>query len=313
MKPGGFALGLLLALAFGNWAGAQGPGGTPVLEVEAQAVEIRPGKLSGLRLRGAVVLSADHSKFGGFSGLVMNGPRMIAVSDTGWWMLAELEDGPRGLVPRNAGFAPMRDEDGSTFDKAGGDAEGLAVRDGNLVVSFERDHRLMFHIEQGQLGDTVNHAGFERLGSNKGLEALAVSPDGWVFAIAEAPTGKAHPMFKLRHSGEIVELSLPHVEPYFVTGADFGPDGRLYVVLRDYNPFFGVSIAIHRYDLDEDGLPDPSTRWEMAEFDTASGMDNMEAIALWQDGEGMTHLTLLSDDNFNSLQRTLLVDFEVLD
>ncbi len=291
----------------------QGPGGTPALEIRVRQVDIPPSRLDGLALRSAVSLSASHPQFGGFSGLLMDGHRLIAVTDQGWWLLADMADGPDGLRPAKAGFAPMRGEDGETFDKAGGDAEGLAIRDGVMVVSFEHDHRIMFHIAEGQLGDTVRDDRFERLSSNQGLEALAVTPDGWILAIAEKPRDGAHPMFLVRYSGEVQSRGLPTSPPHYVTGADVGPDGKLYLVLRDYQRLTGVSIHIHRYDLGEDGFPLPETRAELAAFESDSGIDNMEAIALWQDADGVTHLTLLSDDNFNLIQRTLLMDFEVLD
>ena len=304
------AIFLILSCCAGE---AAGPGGTPELAISARAVEIIPERLTGLRLRSAVALDADHQSFGGFSGLRMDNGHLIAIGDAGWWLLADLIDGPEGMVPISAGFVPMRGEDGETFDKAGGDAEGLTTRDGNLVVSFERDHRIMFHVEEGQLGDTLRHGAFETLSSNKGLEALATTPDGWLLAIGESQYQGGHRMFLVRYSGEIIERSLPAAGDFFVTGADVGPDGRLYVLLRDYQPLVGVSIRIDRYELGGDGFPMIDTRVTLAEFESSGGIDNMEGISLWRDAGGLTHLTMISDDNFSALQRTLLVDLEVLE
>ena len=44
---------------------------------------------------------------------------------------------------------------------------------------------------------------------------------------------------------------------------------------------------------------------------SASGIENMEGIAVWRDASGRTRLTLISDDNFTGLLRTLLLDFVV--
>ena len=292
---------------------AEGPGGTPELKVESEQVDISPYRLQGLRLRGTVSLAADHAQFGGFSGLLMNGPRLIAVTDKGWWLLSELADGPDGLQPGRSGFAPMLDQDGAPFESSGSDAEGLTVRDGLLVVSFERDDRIMFHVEEGRLGDALRARAFERLGYNKGIEALATTPDGWLIGIVEKPRSGQHPVFLVRYSGEVEEHGLPEIAPFHVTGADVGPDGRLYVLRRYYSQLLGVSMRIHRYDLTEDGLPVAQSAVEMAAFESESGIDNMEGIALWQDREGRTRLALISDDNFNWIQRTLLMDFEVLE
>ena len=220
---------------------AQGPGGTPEIEVRAEAVEIEPYTLRGLRLRGTVSLDADHPDFGGFSGLLMNGPRLIAVSDRGWWLLSELTEGPEGMRPARSGYAKMTDSEGEPLERSGGDAEGLTQRDGIMAVSFERDDRIMFHLEEGRLGEEVRARAFEDLGYNKGMEALATTPDGWLVAIAEEPTSERHKVFLLRYSGAVDEGWLPEIEPYHVTGADVGPDGRLYVLRRHYSPLLGVS------------------------------------------------------------------------
>ena len=307
LKYGVLALFGLAATSF-----AEGPGGTPELAIRATPVEISGGKLDGLVLNGTVTLRADHPEFGGFSGLHMQQGHLIAVSDAGWWLLADIEDHANGLFPARAGYAPMRDPQGVRFEKSGGDAEGLTTRDGNLVVSFERDHRIAFHIETGQLGDDIRDNRFEAMSTNKGLEALATTPDGWILAIGEKPAERGFPVFLLRYSGKIDRAWLPKTSRHFVTGADVGPDGRLYVLKRDFSILLGVSILIERYDLDEEGYPLSRTRQLLARFGSTSGIDNMEGISVWKDDTDTTRLTLISDDNFNGFQRTLLMDFTVL-
>ena len=150
------------------------------------------------------------------------------------------------------------------------------------------------------------------MSNNKGLEALATTPDGWILAIAEKPASKGCPVFLIRYSGEVDRAWLPSNNRHYVTGADVGPDGRLYVLMRDFSLLLGISILIDRYDLDEDGYPLAETRERLARFDNATGIDNMEGISLWTDEQGATRLALISDDNYNGFQRTLLMDFSVL-
>lgn len=283
----------------------------PALEVRAHRVEISPGDLDGLVLRGTVSLNADHDAFGGFSGLVVDADRMIAVTDQGWWLEAAVEDGPRGLRPGQARFGPMRGADGETFDKAGGDAEALTRLDGRIIVGLERDHRVMVHREDGRLGDAIRDRSFERLSTNKGIEALYTPLHGGVRAIEERPRRGHHMVFLIDRAGEVGTWRLPATGDFHVTGADVGPDGRLYLLLRDYGRFTGVSIRVHRYDLGSEGLPVVASLREMAAFESESGIDNMEGLATWLDKAGRTRLTLISDDNFNLIQRTLLMDFEV--
>lgn len=307
----GAAAGLAMVLATGAVA-EEGPGGTQAIEIRHEPVRLAPTRLEGLTLRSAVSLTSDHADFGGFSGLLMDGPRMVAITDKGHWLLADIADGPEGLHPSKSGFAPMLEEDGLPIDRGGRDAEALTVRDGIFAVGFERDHRIMFHLERGKLGDVVRPGEFEQLEFNAGIEALATLEDGWLIAIAEAAVDNSFPVFLISYAGNVQRGALPQLSKHSVTGADIGPDNKLYLVFRHYSPATGVSIVLRRYALDADGFPLPESVELLAEFGPASGIDNMEAIALWQDGAGVTHLTLMSDDNFSTFQRTLLVDFEVL-
>lgn len=302
----------LLALAMSG-AGAGGPGGTSGIVIEATPTEIAPAVLDGLTLRGTMVLTADHAEFGGFSGLEIDNGHMVAVTDRGWWLLADLDDGPDGLRPVAAGIAAMRDPDDRAYGGKEGDAEALTTREGRRVVAFERDHRLMVQQSDGKLGEAIRDDRFEAMPGNGGIEALATTPGGAILMIGEEAGDAGHPMFLLRGQGGIEARTLPKTERHEVTGADLGPDGRLYLVLRDYSVLSGVSIRIHRYDLDGDGWPVVASRAVLGAFESESGIDNMEGIALWRDGAGRTRLTLISDDNFNAVQRTLLMDFEVLE
>lgn len=296
------------ALAFGCAAQSAGPAvETPSLRVEATAVTIAPAELHGLSLVDAVRLTANHAQFGGFSGLLIEGGRLTAVTDQGWLLSAELEGGETLRLGR-ASFAPLPGDVGLN-GKAGADAESLARRGGTLAIGFERDHRIAFFDGDRPAGDVRD----ERFGgtTNNGLEALATLPDGGLLAIRERPAQGAHPAFVLRADGGIATKSLRLGSSMQVTGADVGPDGKLYVLRRDFTLLTGVSARIERYWLGEDGFPRPETREVLARFGNDSGIDNMEGIATWRDAGGGIRLMLISDNNFNWFQRTLLLEFAV--
>jgi hypothetical protein len=237
---------------------------------------------------------------------------LFAVSDAGWWFGASLIESDGTLRLANARLAPMRDGEGDGYTKAGGDAEGLTRLGSRLVVSFERDHRLMFLRDTGRMGATIQPRSFEQFRSNKGLEALASLPDGRMIVFAEGTDDGGVPLFLVDPEGHVTEARLPRTGPHSVTGADIGPDGRLYLVLREYSLLFGVSIRVMRYRLGPDGVPLPGSAETLAAFEAENGIDNMEGIALERGPDGTTRLWLISDNNFRSSQRTLLVRFEVL-
>lgn len=282
------------------------PGREMPLRIEP--LEIEGGMYTGVRLTGAWRLDAPHKAFGGLSGLIVEGTEVTAVTDKGWWITGQRAE--RGLAP-TIRLAAMRNGEGRPFTKSGGDAEGLTRRDGRLVVSFERDHRLAAHTGGGRIGRTVRDVTMEHLENNGGLEALATLPDGRLFAIAESG-GTTFPAFVVDAQGRVQPFALPRRSHHQPTGADVGPDGNLYLLQRSYSLLLGISIRLLRYRLGADGLPDLRTVETLAAWESASGIDNMEGVAAFRaTPDGPVTLWLVSDDNFNAVQRTILVELEV--
>lgn len=281
-----------------------------VFSLRQTQIDLEATRLNGLKVLSALELDASESAFGGFSGLLIDGKSFVAVSDRGWWLDAVVTTSP-ALKLTAPTLVRMRDTVGDTFEGEGNDAEGLTRQGVATMVSFERDHRVMTRQGPAQLGETRSHRAFEAFPTNMGLEALATLPDGRLLTISESRAEDGHVVYILGTNGIAERGWLPPTTRHVPTGADVGPDGKLYVVFRDYSLLLGVSIIIRRYELNETGLPDPATSEDLARFETSTGIDNMEGISLWRDDTGRTHLTLISDDNFNSLQRTLLVDLEV--
>ena len=306
------ALGLLALAAAGppeGWQQALPDGAR--LPVEAEPVELSGGELTGLRPDGAWVLRSAHPDFGGLSGLVVEDGRLYAAGDKGWWFGATLGEGDGALRLEDARLAAIRDPGGDSYTKSGGDAEGLARLGDRLAVSFERDHRIMVLRDSGRLGGTIQPRAFEQFASNKGLEALATLPDGRLIALAEGTDADGVPVLIVEPGGPVTESRLPPHGRHSVTGADVGPDGRLYLVLRHFSMLTGVSIRVVRYDLGAEGLPDPASAETLAAFEQQHGIDNMEGISVAPGPDGRLRLWLISDDNFNALQRTLLLRFAV--
>ena len=310
-RPAALAGAAALAFAAGCEAWAEkATGPESSLAVRAIPVEVAPEALSGVTMVGAVALSANHVEFGGFSGLLVEGGEVVAVSDNGWLLTAELLDG-EGLGLGPAAFAPLPGE-GGRGGKSSSDAEALARDGGRLAISYERRHRIELFEGGRRTGELVDDR-FERMPSNNGLEALATLPGGRLLAIGEKAMagGGGFLVFVVDRAGRFATGSLPSGDRFMVTGADVGPDGRLYLLRRDWSFFRGFATRVERYSLAADGFPRADTREVLAEFDSRGGTDNMEGIALWVDAEGRTRMTLISDDNFKALQRTLLLEFVV--
>ncbi|MEM9146608.1 MAG: esterase-like activity of phytase family protein [Pseudomonadota bacterium] len=315
----GAALGLAvfcgLALAEEGWTLTEGGRS---LEIEAAAIPVPPSMLGDtVRQTGAWHLTASDPSFGGLSGLLLDGRALTAVTDKGDWLTAELRREGGRLTFSNARMAPMIGGGGKRLARRGGDfadAEGLALTPTGLAVSLERVHRAILYTPDGTPVAVHQERRFNGFANNGGIEGLASLPDGALLALIEEPEADGIPVMVLRHGSRPLEGRLAAPSRHSVTGADIGPDGRLYVVFRHFSPATGVSIRLRRYALGEDGLPLSDSREELAAWEALSGIDNMEAVAVVSGAGGLT-AWILSDDNFNakSGQRTLLLSLSIAD
>lgn len=292
--------------------------------------EHRFGKLEWL---GGLVLSSGDPRFGGFSGLLSldGGARILSVSDRGNWFSAQLAQKPSGeLIGAGKAFmAPMLDERGvSLSDKHRGDAEGLTRLPGGaadtVFVSFEQRHRVLAwamsgHVPQSRARAVPAPRQISQLDDNKGLEALAASAadgplKGAFVAIAERDPegGDSNPGW-IFSKGKPRSFRLRQSDGYDVTDAAFLPGGDLLVLERRFNLRYGLGMRIRRIalgDLVAGGTLDGAL---LMEADLRHQIDNMEGLAVHQNVDGETILTLISDDNQLVLQRSLLLRFKLIE
>ena len=282
------------------------------------------GALDGvgaLAFRGALVLSAGDSRFGGFSGLTVSrdGKGLIAVTDEGNWLSARLRYDERGWL---AGLEDGRmgalagPGDGRSRAKENWDAESLArLPDGALLVSFERDHRIWRYPNSGfPLTQTPKAwpvpAAFAALEENGGIEALTEIGDGRMLAIAEAGEEGADRVPAYLWTGETWDaLTYGLRQDYRPCGATLLPNGDLIVLERRFSFLSGVAIRLRQVAV---GDIVPGSRLEgrlLGELRAPLLVDNFEGVDARVGPGGETLIYLLSDDNFNVLQRNLLLMF----
>lgn len=254
--------------------------------------------------------------FGGYSGLevIEGGARLLSVSDRGTWIFAELErhDGRlTGILTSDSG--PLRGIAGLPLEGYDVDAEGVTINSrGNVYLSYEAFHRVRKHEWVGNgATEVVPHPDFPRLQNNSGLEALAFDASDTLYAIPERSGSPTRPFTVYRLRGETwdTELSLPRDGGFLVAGADFGPDGKLYLLERDFAWIKGFATRIRRFALSDVGFGAGETLLQ-TDF---GALDNMEGISVWKDAEGTTRITMISDDNFFVLQQTIVVEYLVRD
>lgn len=187
------------------------------------------------------------------------------------------------------------------------DSEGLAITpDGGIFITFEHKHRLTeVDPETGVMTQIPGHPDFATFSKNSGLEALAVHPDGRLFALPERSGSRTAPFNVYTFDGSTWQITgqLARIGPFLPVGADFDAQGILYLLERAVTPL-GFRSRIRRFD------PDKTTQGDITLLTTAPArFDNLEGISVWQDAMGQTRLTLISDDNFLAIQRTQLIEY----
>ena len=262
---------------------------------------------------GTFVWRDDGPDFGGLSSLELSsdGSRFLTLSDRSEAFEGTFtRDGEGAVNGADITFTtPLNDAGGIPLSEKTVDSEGLAtLPDGTVSISFEGAHRLTFRsAPDGPEQAAPLPPGSDDWEGNLGLEALAAAPDGTLWALTEGTIDGNHAVLRYRGGAWLAPLGLHREGTWRPVGADFGPDGRLYLLERDFWPLVGFMSRVLRFDAGEDGLSNPQIL-----FQSRAGMfDNLEGIAVWQDRDGAIRLTLISDDNFLPVQKTEIVDLRV--
>ncbi|GAB4268576.1 MAG: esterase-like activity of phytase family protein [Pararhodobacter sp.] len=250
--------------------------------------------------------------FDGFSGLEVTTDRseLITISDRGFGLRARMLRDAQGLLRavEKIDHFILQDADGDRLDGPRADAEGLDLRpDGGLHVSFEggRRSRVARFDARGRSRETLpRNDAWSRLHANASLEALALDSAGRAHVIPEDPLDGGFPVFRLEGGRWRVLATLPPLDDFHPVGADFGPDGALYLLERK----FRLAFFRNRISRLEPG------RWAERQVLVETGygtMDNHEGISITTDAQGRLWATTISDDNRNLLQRTELAEFQL--
>lgn len=286
-----------------------------------------PARFGECEFRGGLELFSRHEAFGGLSGIAMDadGSGFLALSDVGNWLRAKIVyEGRRPSALADCVMAPILSPDGVPLKRTRWyDAESLCIDRGVAYVGIERAHDVM-RFEWAREGFKARGRllpvppAFKTMPSNRGCEAIGVAPPasplaGALVAISERSGERSHPTKGFILTGpQRGEFAVILKDDYDVTDLTFLPDGDLLILERFYRPFHGVGMRIRRIrarSLRPGAMLDGPT---MIEADLGYQIDNMEALGLHMTRAGETVLTLLSDDNFSIIQRTLLLQFALL-
>nr|WP_284701180.1 esterase-like activity of phytase family protein [Rhodoplanes tepidamans] len=308
-------------------------GSGETIEIEARPIGSfeagRPDRVrfGPLQFRGGIELTSRHKAFGGISGLVMlDAARFVAVTDKSDWLTGRIVyDGTRPVGIADAAMAPMLGTDGRTLAARGWyDTEAITADRGVVHVGIERVNRIV-RFDFGRLGVGAPAkpvpwpAGLRGLPNNRGIEALAAVPKGSPLAgalivITERALDPAGNIKAALVGGPRPGLfGIARHDDFDVSDATVLPDGDLLLLERRFTWTSGVAMRLRRIPIAAIAPGNVVDGPVLITADMGFQIDNMEALGAHVGPTGETVLTLMSDDNFSFLQRTVLLQFTLLD
>ena len=290
----------------------------PVSWVDFAPVALRgtgTTRLGGLRFLGGWAVTSNDPRFGGISAMHVSGGETLAVSDAGWRMRIPLPG--EGAGRARVAIDPVEDGPGPFGDKENRDVESMAVAGGEVWLGFERANAVWrYDLARFDVRASAAPAAMRGWTGNRGAEAMVRLPDGRFLVFAEGEGGDSE---VLLFAGDpalpgTAALRLRYRPPagYRVTDAAWLLDGRLVLLNRRVGLFdgFTAKLVVARLPPLAEGALIAGT--ETASFEGPVTRDNLEALSVTREG-GRTILWIASDDNYNPLQRTLLMKFALVE
>lgn len=272
--------------------------------------------------RGALALTSPDDRFGGLSGLTLShdGRRLVFVTDRGSWITAAPHHDARGRLTglADAEIGTLTGPDGrAPFGKRNRDAESVIRLDGGYAVSFERRHRIWHYPATSgpfasppaeiPLPDELYDGP-----ANGGIEALTALADGRLVALAEDfPTDGPYVNGWVGAPGRWQTFRWRREGLFHPAGAATLPGGDLLVLERRFTLLGGFAVRLVRIDPAALGPGATVAGREIARIGPPLIEENFEGIAARRAPDGGIRLYLIADDNFNALQRTILMQLRL--
>ena len=294
----------------------------PIRSFSAREPERR--RFGALEFLGGLVLASEDKRFGGLSGIrFLNDDEFLAVNDRGRWLRARLvSEGDRPVRVEQSTIAPMLDVDGTALhDGSSADTESITLGEGgDVYVGIERIHRVVRY-DFGKRGFATRArkvelpAATRDLPGNAGIEGLVYVPrdrplGGTLIAFTEhGLDGNGNLRAFLVGGPSPGEFSVRRSGDFDITDAALIPGGDV-LILERYFSWLGVlKMRIRRIALADIKPGATVDGTVLIEADGGYEVDNMEGIDVRRSAGGGTLITVISDDNFFGLQRTLLLRF----
>ncbi|HJS12606.1 esterase-like activity of phytase family protein [Sphingopyxis sp.] len=283
----------------------------------ARALVFPPATSGTMRFVRGWHLVSPHSRFGGFSALARTAPgQFLLIGDNGY--ATRLTFDARGAVA-SVQIRALPTIDGRPARKAAADTEAMFVdaASGRIWVALEVINQV-WRLDAG-LSQIESHRKLPEphWPRNSGPEAMTRLADGRTVIFSEDADDDPRGREALLYTGG---PAAPGPSPirFFYDSAGRGlvsdaaalPDGRILLIHRrlGFDPVFTTIVAIvDPADIKKDAIVRSRTIGRVP----GPLAENYEGAAISVE-QGRTWLWLVADDNFNSWQRSLLLQFELV-
>lgn len=273
--------------------------------------------LKNLEYVSGLELNSNHEDFGGLSGLIIeDNNNFTTIGDQGIWMTGQLilNNNDELTSISNAKLGYLKSEKNIYLVQSGKlftDAEAVELFNGKLVVSFERNHRILSYEKiEGVAQLFYDKIKLLDLPNNGGIEAMTSLKDNSLIFISEDLVDSNDRIVGFRlYENKLSKIFVKKNGSFKPTDLSVLPSGDILMLERSFTPIKGAKarISLIKYqDIIESPLITPIY------IDTISPpmiVDNFEGISSIKSNSGGYFIFILSDDNFNFLQKTILLQF----
>lgn len=260
---------------------------------------------------GLWLTSPDTTLLGGLSDLKVSADgRLVSETDEGALLTAQIRLDPTGRLIGldKAHIVALKGLDGQPLDgKREADAEGVAVwPNGDLMVSFERDHRIWIYPHAGGRPQAAPMP-LVSMPDNEGMEGLTLAPSQGADAYWVGIEAGSIWLCRLNGACARSPGQFPPPFGYRLTALSETPAGDLAVLHNAFNPLFSrITLSVIENPASH---PQPRVRARL-HLAPPLTVDNFEGVAAVPGPHGGVRFYLVVDDNFMRLQRTLLLAFD---
>ena len=274
------------------------------------------------QIKHAISLTSDDEDFGGLSGILLSKDKkkFYALSDRArFFHMTPIFDKDKNITCfSSAQKRPLRGRSTRALIGHHGDSEGLSFKindENKVLISFERAHRVVeYNLSMDQLLPQTDYEALSirELPYNKSFETVRMISKDEIIAFPEGHEVKKGflkgYLYNLKDETNI-DIALEKYDGHYITDINILNNGDYLTLERRLSLLTGISTVMRHVKKNDLLSGNPASGNVVFHMTSTEGGDNFEAMEI-QYNETMNHIYIVSDNNFTSFQKTLLLHLE---